>query len=440
MNSRDFVTALRSAAPYVHRHRGAVCVVAFGGEIAQREDFNALIYDLALLHSLGMQLVLVHGARPQIESQMAAAGLAPQYAGEYRITDAAALECSKQAAGALRLEIEARLSTSLANTPMSGARIQVAGGNWITARPVGVRDGVDYQHTGEVRSVDADSIRKALGDERIALISPLAYARTGEIFNLRASELATAVAIALDADKLIFVSASNPREWHLAQDAGDAGQLSTQAAQTLLAKKTTLDTQDRRYLRAALAAVNGGVRRVHLVAAQTQGVLLRELFTRDGRGLMIYADAHYEAVHQAGIEDVGGILALIEPLEQSGVLVPRSREQLELEIGNFDVMLRDGLVIACCALFPFAENAMAELACVAVHPDYRKSGRAGALLQRAEARARQQGLRRLFTLTTHTPHWFIEHGFEKASLDALPMARQRIYNFQRNSTVLIKSL
>ena len=443
MESADFVTALRGAAPYIHAHNGRVFVVAFGGEAALRPDFERLIYDLGLLHSLGVKLVLVHGVRPQVEAQLAARGLSPQYVGDLRVTDPAAMDCVKAAVGALRMDIEAKLSTGLASTPMGGAKLRVAGGNWVTAKPVGVRGGVDHQLTGEVRRIDIATIREVLAQDRIALVSPVGYSPTGEIFNLRAGDVAQAVAIGLGADKLVFVLDSDPDQWRLAEETGDVGQLPLGEAETLLAdapQKQALSAEDRGYLAAALAAGRNGVARVHLIGMDPLGSLLRELYTRDGCGLMIYADANYESVREATIDDVGGILALIKPLEDAGVLVPRSREQLEIEIGFFDVMVRDGAVIACAAMFPFPQNQMAEFSCVAVHPDYRKEGRAEALLKRAEASAREQGVKKLFSLTTQTEHWFIEHGFVESRIEDLPMQKQRIYNYRRNSVVLVKAL
>jgi amino-acid N-acetyltransferase len=439
MNPSDFVSALRGCAPYVHAHNGSVFVVAFGGEVAARADFDAFIYDLALLHSLGVKLVLVHGARPQIDQQLAVHGLKTEHRNGLRVTDRAALECVKAAAGSLRMDIEAKLSTGLASTPMGGARLRVASGNWVTARPVGVRSGIDHQHTGEVRRVDVETLREVLAQDRIALLSNTGYSPTGEIFNLRHEDVATATAQALGADKLIFVVPSDPDHWKLADDAGDDGQISLAQAEQLLEAKHLKD-QDRGYLHAGITASRGGVKRVHLVGADKDGAILRELYTRDGVGLMLYADADYEATRDATIEDVGGILSLIKPLEDAGVLVPRSREQLELEIGSFNVIVRDGTAIACCALFPFPQNQMGELACVAVHEDYQRAGRAAALLKRVEAEARKLGLKKLFSLTTHTPHWFIEHGFVQGKIDDLPVQKQRLYNYQRNSLVLIKDL
>jgi amino-acid N-acetyltransferase len=440
MNASDFIDALRAAAPYVHSHNGRVVVLAISGEAAARDDFDQLIYDVALLHSLGVKLVLVHGARPQIEALVTAKGLPSTYVGNLRVTDRATLECVKAAVGSLRMDIEARLSTSLASTPMGGARLRVSGGNWVTARPVGVREGVDHQHTGEVRRLDVQTIGQVLEQDRIALISPVGYSPTGEIFNLRAEDVAVAVATALSADKLIFVVASDPDHWSLADDTGDVGQLSLAQGEALLAEAWHIDDQDRSYLNAALAAGRAGVQRIHLVGAGTHGGLLRELYTRDGVGLMIHADADYEATRQAGIEDIGGILNLIQPLEASGILVARSREQLELEVDRFTVMVRDGTVIACAALIPFHEEMTGEFACVAVHPDYRRGGRAAVLLERIESQARRMGLKRLFSLTTHIPHWFIEHGFLHGDVADLPQHKQSLYNYRRNSLVLIKNL
>ncbi len=438
MHPSDFVSALRGAASYVHAHNGRVFVIAFGGEAAERADFASLIYDIALLHSLGVKLILVHGIRPQIDARLRAQQLEPQFVDGLRVTDRAALECVKAAAGTVRMNIEARLSTSLASTPMGGARLRVTGGNWVTARPVGVRHGVDHQFTGEVRRVDTETIAGMLAQDRIALLSPIGYSPTGETFNLRAEDLATAVAIAIGADKLVFVTPTNPELWGIAEQTGDAGQLSGVEGEKLL-ENESLTAIDRTYLQAALAATKGGVKRIHLVG-HDDGALLRELYTRDGGGVMLYSDADYEATRDATIDDVGGVLALIEPLERQNILVPRSREQLELDIQHFKVIVRDGLVIACCALLPFPDQAMGEFACVAVHPQYQHTGRAAALLKRVETEARALGLQRLFSLTTHTPHWFVEHGFRQASPHALPAQKQRAYSQVRNSLVLVKDL
>ena len=433
---KQFVSDFRHAAPYIHAHRGGTFVIAFGGEAVADASFAGLVHDIALLHSLGIRLVLVHGARPQIEHKLKASGTQMEYANGLRITDDAALVCVKEAAGSVRVEVEALLSMGLANTPMSGARIGVTSGNFVTARPLGVRDGIDYCHTGEVRRIDSAAIHRHLQDRRIVLLSPIGYSPTGEVFNLSASEIATQTAAALGADKLIFLTEGNrPRDNRRRL----LTKLDINEANTLLATGKKLDDSGRRILEFAVQACQQNVRRVHILDRDTSGALLLELFTRDGHGTMVTADV-YEGLREATIDDVGGILELIEPLEEEGVLVRRSREMLEMEISHFVVIERDGMIIGCAALYPFAKDGHGELACLAVHPDYRNTGRGDMLLNFVETRATRYGISKLVVLTTRTAHWFRERGFQPGDRADLPARRKTLYNFQRNSKVFYKLL
>jgi amino-acid N-acetyltransferase len=430
------VRALRASAPYIHCHHGRTFVIGFGGEAAQAPGFESLIYDIALLHSLGVRLVLVHGARPQIDAALEQAGIDTPMVAGVRVTGGDALACVKRAVGSLRMDIEALLSTGLASTPMGGARLRVAGGNLVTAKPVGVAHGVDHEHTGEVRRVDTGALHAHLDRGHIVLLSPIGYSPTGETFNLFSEEVATATAAALCADKLVLLHPG--AELH--ERRGDVpAQLGLHEAEALLADGSDLEAADRARLEAAARACRQGVTRTHLVSFEKDGALLRELYSRDGVGTLIAADT-YDLVRQASAEDAGGLLALIQPLEAAGVLVPRSREQLELEIEHYTVMTRDDLITACCALMPYPDEAVGELACVAVHPDYRKQGRAEQLLRAVEKRAQALGLERLFVLTTKAGHWFLERGFTQGALADLPLNRQRLYNYQRNSAVYIKDV
>lgn len=434
--SDSFVDWFRGSSPYIHAHRGKTFVIVFGGEAVADEGFSNLIHDIALLHGLGIRLVLVHGARPQIEERLKTRGVEMQYINGLRVTDSAALNCVKEAAGAVRVEIEARLSMGLANSPMAGVRIRVASGNFVTAKPIGVRDGVDYCHTGEVRRVDWTAIEQRLDSGAIAIVSPIGYSPTGEIFNLSAADVAASVAIDLGAEKLIglleergvvdgrnrLITNMVPRE-----------------VDTLLGGRRRLPEELVQHLRAAVSACRSGVKRIHLIQRQLDGTLLKELFTRDGIGTLITAEP-YEETRTASIDDVGGLLELLEPLEAKGVLVRRSRELLETEIGGFTLMERDGMAIACAALYPYPQESMAELACVVVHPDYRGSERGARLLAHMEQQARSRGIARLFLLTTQTAHWFRERGFEPGELKDLPMRKRELYNYRRNSKVFIKVL
>ena len=431
-----FVQWFRLASPYINAHRGKTFVVLFGGEAIKADHFSGLIHDFALLHSLGIRLVLVHGARPQVEGRLREVGREMRYVNGLRLTDGDDLPYVKQAIGRVRICVEAQLSMGLANSPMHGARLRVVSGNLITARPLGVREGVDYGFTGEVRRIDDRAIRLWLDQDAIVLLSPLGYSPTGEIFNLRAEEIATASAAALRADKLLVLSESSvPHD----RDGRSIRELSPSDAERLLAERDDLSEETVRYLQQALRACRAGVRRTHLIERRVDGALLLELFTRDGIGTLVTADI-YEGSRPATIDDVGGLLELIRPLEDDGTLVRRSRERLEMEIERFVLLERDGTSIGCMALYPFPEERLGELACVAMHPNYRNSGRAETLLRYIERQAREQGLNRLFVLTTRAAHWFQERGFEPAEVADLPIRKQALYNWQRRSKVFIKTL
>ncbi len=435
LNSFD-IEGFRNAAPYINAHRDHIFVIAFSGEAVADPSFPNLVHDIALLYSLGIKLILVHGARPQIEARLTHTDAAIKYHEGLRVTDDTALAAVKEAVGCIRVEIEALLSMGLANTPMSGMKLRVASGNFVTARPLGVRDGIDYQHTGEVRKIDALAVLHQLDQGYIVLLSPLGYSPTGEIFNLRASDVATMTSFSIQAHKLIFLmEGANLRD----SQHRPIRQLNLNEAQAMLTAPHTLSSEMRRDLTSAVDACLNNVRRVHLISRHIDGVLLKEIYTRDGVGTLITTES-YEGLREATIDDVGGILELIAPLEESGVLVRRSREQLELEIKHFNVIERDGMIIACSGLYPFLKEAIGELACLAVHPNYQKESRGESLLSETEKKARSLGLKQLFVLTTQTAHWFLERGFSKGATHSLPVKRRELYNYQRNSKVFYKSL
>ncbi|MBI5449730.1 MAG: amino-acid N-acetyltransferase [Gammaproteobacteria bacterium] len=430
LNNQRFVDWFRGSAPYIHAFRDRTFVIVIGGEILNEQGFAPLAHDLALLNGLGIRLVLVHGARPQIEARLKARSHQIQYINGQRVTDDVALQCVIEAAGSLRVEIEALLSMGLANSPMAGARIRATSGNFVTARPVGVRDGINFGHTGQVRRIDHAAIAAQLDQRAIVLLPPLGYSPTGEVFNLSAIEVGAAVASALRADKLICLTE---------RTAGLPRQLTLDEAQSSLAARPGDDDLLHGLLSHAVHACRHGVRRAHLLDRHVDGALLLELFTRDGVGTMINADV-YEGTRGATLEDIGGILELIAPLEDSGVLVRRSREKLEMEIDDYLVIERDGMIIACAALHLFPACPLGELACLAVHPSYHKGGYGNSILESIAARARERGLNSLFVLTTEASHWFRERGFEPGTLQALPMEKQALINYQRNSQVFIKQL
>ena len=438
-NNFPFVAWLRDVAPYIHSFRGKTFVIGFAGELVQKGGLEALIQDVAMLHAMGMRIVLVHGSRPQVQEQLDLRKVSSRYGtgamSGYRITDPAALECAKEASGELRLDIEAAFSQGLPNTPMAGSRISVISGNFIIARPVGIVDGVDFMHTGLVRKVDSESIAHSLVNNKIVLMSPLGFSPTGQAFNIAYEDVATATAMAVKADKLIFLTEYNGIT---DLDGELIKEFSLRQLEDHISGLTLADADLKVLLQNAIRAIKSGVSRVHLLPHDRDGALLEELFTHDGISTMIAA-SDIEHLREANLDDVGGILQLIEPLEDEGILVARGRDTIERDITHFSVIEHDRVLFGCAALFPYS-NGLGELSCLAVDPQAQESGDGERLLKRIEARAKATGLKKLFVLTTRTEHWFLKRGFVRASVDDLPAERKELYNWERKSMVLTKNI
>ena len=440
-----FVPWFRSVAPYIHTHRGKTFVVAVCGEAIAAGKLSLIAQDLALIQSMGVKIVLVHGFRPQVNEQLAAKGHAPKYSHGMRITDGVALDCAQEAAGQLRFEIEAAFSQGLPNTPMAGSTVRVISGNFITARPVGIIDGVDFQHSGLVRKVDTQGIQKSLAMGAMVLLSPFGYSPTGEAFNLTMEEVATSVATALQADKLIFLTeipgiATDPA-LAVSEDNPIDTELPLAAAEKLLASlpSAAQPSDTAFYLQHCVRACKSGVERSHILPFATDGALLLEIYVHDGIGTMVI-DEKLESLREATSDDVGGILQLIEPFETDGTLVKRDRTEIERDVGNYSIIEHDGVIFGCAALYPYAEKNTAEMAALTVSPQVQGQGDGDKLLKRVEQRAKAQGISSIFVLTTRTMHWFIKRGFVQVEPDWLPDARKRKYNWDRKSQVLVKKL
>jgi len=437
MDNSQYVKWFRHSSPYINAHRGKTFVLMLEGDAIADENFAHIVQDIALLNSLGVRLVIVHGARPQIDLALNVLNIKSQFHGELRITDQAALNAVRAAIGIVKSDIEARLSIGLPNTPMHGARIRVVSGNFVTAKPKGVIDGIDFQHTGEVRRIDRRAIGQQLDQGNIVLLSSCGYSPSGEMFNLAAEDVATQAAISLAAEKLILMGEDEglPSTADKSADTDIISQITTDELSKLI---NNLSGEHKTHAQSSLTAVKAGINRAHLLSHKVDGALLQELFTHEGAGTLITA-GDYEQLRQANIEDVGGILELLTPLEEQGILVRRSREILETEISRFYVIERDGMIIACAALYPYSTE-LAELACVAVSSEYRSGQRGDRLLNAISEHAKAENIDKIFVLTTRTAHWFMERGFSEVDISALPKERQSLYNFQRNSKVFIKEL
>ncbi|MEE9445951.1 MAG: amino-acid N-acetyltransferase [Cocleimonas sp.] len=422
-NHTDF---FREAAPYIQLHRGKTFVIAFAGEVIAGEHFSKLIQDIAILSALGARVVLVHGARPQVDAHLKVLNHKITVVDDMRVTDDVTLQTAKETIGSLRVEIENLLTHALSMPPVINEGLGVLSGNFITAQPLGIHNGTDYQHTGTVRKINAPLIKQLIDAGSIVLLSSLGFSPTGEAFNLRYEDVASATAKALQADKLIFIHADK---------ATPTTDIELQYIDTFIESHP----QQSRLLNHIKATLKSGVQRVHLISVESQDGLLLELYTRDGIGTLFTASL-YETIRQANIDDVSGIIELIEPLETKGALIKRSREQLELEVDNFSVIERDGKIIGCGALYLIPETQMGELACLAVHPDYKGGARGDRLLKRITQHALNKNLTQLLVLTTQSIDWFKERDFNAGEVNDLPSQKKALYNFSRNSKVLFKKV
>ncbi len=430
----SFVSWFRNSSPYIHAHRSKTFVIFFGGEAVQADDFAHHVHDIALLNSLGIRLVLVHGIRPQIDQRLNELQVQARFYNNLRITDDIAMQCVKEAAGTVRVEIEALLSMGLTNTPMASSRLSVVSGNFVIAKPLGVIDGIDYIHTGEVRRIDNTALQQQLEAKNIVLVSPIGYSPSGEIFNLSSEQVATAVAISLKADKLILLTEQEVKAPHAKSQ---IRQMTAEETGIFLQEHADLPNLIALPLKAAIQSCQSEVKRVHLIDRHIDGVLLQELFSRDGVGTLVSSNP-FETLRQATLNDIGGILELIKPLEQEGKLAKRSREKIEMEVSNYTILERDGLIIGCIALHPDIQDSCGVLACLAVHTDYQGGARGQRLFEHVCHKARQLNLKKLFVLSTQTAHWFIERGFLSGSISDLPETLKKLYNPERKSKILYK--
>ena len=417
MDSADFARWFRDATPYIGAHRGRTFVVLLDAEVVACPNLVDLVRDLALLHALGVKLVIVHDA---------------DGADAASVVDEQSRDALIAAAGLVRSRLESHFSALAPPVPGGSERIVLVGANLVSARPRGVVQGVDRRFAGEPGRIAVDEIARLVDQRCIVLLPPFGYSNAGEAYVLNAASLAAETAMALGADKLIVYDAL--------EQLNGISQMSPSALAALIAKNDFPPASERR-LAALLGASRGGVARGHLISYRSDGALLRELFTAEGVGTQI-SEGDYRTIRPAETTDIPGILELIRPLEDAGLLVRRPRNRLEAEIGHFHVAELDGIVIGCCALYPHGDAV--ELACLAVHPSHRSSVDGETLGERllsyARALARENGASRLFALTTKAEDWFAARGFHPGDIDALPASKQALYNYRRNSKVMVESL
>ena len=438
-----FVQSLRESAPYVRCHSGRLFVVHIDESLLDRDSLRSVCGDLLLLHQLQVRLVVVFGVRSRVDRMLREKGMEPEYSGSLRVTDRDTLEYVRTAAAGVRDDMESMLSTVAlhADTPPrfpgSGngrAMARVTGGNFIVARPAGVISGRDLQYTGHVRGVDVVGIHAVTGSNSILLLPPLGYGHTGELFNLDSSSLASRVAVAVDADKLVFLLRGR-----LCDSNGQAlNELQLPQARQLLQQGVSPDAMQKR-LELAIEACAAGVPRAHFVDQGQDGALLLEMYSRDGSGTLI-SSSSFDEIRSARLDDLAGILQLIEPLSSEGVLIPRPRQRLEESLVDFTVLVRDGLVVACAALRHYPGEELAEISCLAVHPGYRGTGKGITLHNHLLRQAQQNGSKKLLVMTTQALHWFYDLGYSDADDKVLPASRRGEASTRRGSRILLRNI
>ncbi len=426
----NLVKWFRESSPYINSHRQTTAVVVISSDALTHPNRKSFLHDLATLHNLGMGIVVVFGSRAYIDRAMTNSKHHCSYHNGRRITDKPTMKIAQEVSGYLLTEIESQMSMGLVNSSMHQSDINVISGNFVIAKPMGIVDGIDHQHTGTVRRINAQAIRAQLEHKNLVIVAPIGYSPSGESFNLESESLAASIAQSLNAEKLIIALDTLPVTLPTQIVSRQVNEISNEYQQhgDLV-----------RSLHSAATSVTAGVLRSHLIDINIDGCLLTEMYTRDGIGTMVIKES-YLNTRPAGIDDLPSIISLIRPLEESGMLVRRSRKRIEMELPYFSVIEKDGLIISCCALYPYDGSDAVELACVATHPGYQGVGAAKTLLAYAEDQARLNKKSALFILTTGSAHWFVEQGFNDCALDLLPPKKQRMYNFQRNSKAMIKYL
>lgn len=437
MSTLHFAQDFREAAPYIQYLRGKTIVIGIASSLLDSANLNDMVADFNLIAALGARLVLVHGCNTQINALCALNAHQSDFHQHRRITDLTVLQYAKQVCGQIQFDLQAALSLGYTQSPQKPPRLRTVTGNYLTAKPLGILDGVDMQYTGTVRKVDAQAIVQSLDTQAIVIISPIAASPIGQSYNLSMPDTAQAVAVALQAEKLIF----------LTEESGifDAqkqllSNLTAQEAEQLLTQTLALP-QQRALLSTAIDALNQDIARVQILSGRENGSLIKELFTRQGAGTSI-AQNSFIQIRPAREQDIADIIALIRPLETRGVLVRRSKSYLEDHIREFSLLEHDHQIYGCVALKTFTDAPQsAELACLVVSDNVRDAGYGDHLLAHVIHEAKKHNKQQLFALSTQTTDWFLEHGFQAAQISDLPPSRQAQYHqLARQSKIFVLPL
>lgn len=429
---REQVEQIREVFSYIHRFKDSLFVLRIHSGLMDHPQLPQLISDLALLHENGIHIIIVPGARKQIDQILDAHNVDTNDCRGVRLSSAEAIPFIKMAAFDVCNRIMTLLSARGKNALI---------GNWVKARSLGVIDGVDYQFTGAVGKVQTDSIAKALNEGYIPIFPCIGWNDTGDAYNISSDELAGSLSISLKSRKLFFIQSKTAFQQAdlkipsglSREEGGRISKLTVEKASILLQQNPEM--QDISVLSHALKAAESGVDRVHIVNGTIEGVILKEIFSNLGIGSMVFANI-YEKIRSMQLEDIPGVLSLMAPLIDKGLLVSRSRRELEEKSKDYVVYAVDDILHGTAALHLY-ENDQAEIAGLAVDSQYIKLQIGQKLVRFLIEKAEKEGLKKVFVLTTQAYDWFLKLGFKPGSVEDLPASKQKNYNRDRNSRILI---
>jgi amino-acid N-acetyltransferase len=424
---------LREILRYVPQYRDKIFVIAFDGAIVEHDNFRNLLLDISLLRNLRISVVLSHGAGHQIAKLAQATSKTPSNIDGTGVTDAVTLDLALTAGNRVSHEVLEGLSAN----DLRGALT-----NALVAHPAGILQGVDQIHTGRVERVDVQLLKSLFANDIVPVIPPLGSDGEGATYRLNSDVVAVEMAKALEAVKLIYLTTMPGIV--LQQSTGDGliRQLTIEEAEDLIKKnKNDFVGSGLSKLASAVKALRGGVPRVHIIDGTVEEGLLAEVFSNEGIGTLVHTN-EYQAIRRAQKKDARGIYLLIKTSVENEELLPRSRAEIERQIGDYYVFEIDGNLAGCIALHRYADATKAEMACVCVAGKYENQGIGARLVQYVEDQARQLGVANLFCLTTQAVNYFVKKGhFALGTPDDLPSERRQRYDATgRRSQVLKKTL
>lgn len=436
---QDQVDTIRQSFSYVQQYRDTTFVIKIDSTLTSHPYFPIFIRDVVLLHNAGIKIVLIPGSRMRINEILSSFNMEYQTVNGIRITTDETIPIVKMAA----FDVSNQLMTLLAENNANAVI-----GNWIRARGIGVRDGLDYKSTGMIDKVDGESIRGILNDNMIPIFPNIGWSLRGRPYNISSNELALRISEELGADKLFFITESEgilgdrfnlPSSIRLTKE-GLIPQLTAREAETILAStdECVYENSDLQMLTMGCQALRSGVSRVHIIDGRVDGVLLKEIFSNKGLGTMIYTGS-YNNIREAEHTHIPDILRITEELVQKGILIPRSFEDIENALDDYVVYEVDNTLHGCGALKEYSGKS-AEIYSIAVDSSYSSMGVGKKIISYLINRAIQKGCETLFLLTTQTTDWFIDRGFREGSVEDLPKEKQKRYNYERMSRVLILDL